>query len=114
MVVKQAIIINEDLGMSKGKTAAQAAHASLNVYLKSGSDVRKEWKKNGQTKIVLKASEKDFPELMAEAERLNIPYYKVNDAGRTEVDPGSSTAIGIGPDKASKIDKVTGELKLVS
>ncbi|MGC8537951.1 MAG: peptidyl-tRNA hydrolase, partial [Candidatus Micrarchaeia archaeon] len=33
--IKQAIIIRSDLEMSKGKTAAQAAHASLMSYFEA-------------------------------------------------------------------------------
>ena len=35
MNYKQAIVIRIDLGMSKGKTAAQAAHASLEAVMKT-------------------------------------------------------------------------------
>jgi len=111
---KQAIIINEGLEMSKGKMTAQACHASLSAYLKSDEDERSDWKSSGQKKIVVKAPEDDFDDFMAQAERLNIPCYKVMDAGLTEIESGSQTAIGLGPDKASKIDKITGELELVN
>lgn len=114
METKQAIIINEDLGMSTGKLAAQSCHASLNAYLKSSGEEKSDWKSSGQKKIVLEASGSEFDELMGRAERLNIPCYKVIDAGLTEVESGSQTAIGLGPDKASKIDQITGELELVN
>lgn len=114
MDLKQAIVVNADLGMSKGKMAAQACHASLNAYLKSDTEIRSDWKGSGAKKIVLETNEKDFREIMEKAERLNIPCYKVNDAGLTELEPGSTTAIGLGPEEASKIDKITGEFKLVN
>lgn len=37
----------------------------------------------------------------------------ITDAGRTQVEPGTVTCVGIGPALASKIDKVTGELKML-
>lgn len=114
MDIKQAIIINEDLSMSKGKTAAQSCHASLNAYLKSDTELRSEWKSSGAKKIVLKTEASNFNDIMRRAETLNIPCYKVIDAGLTEIKSGSQTAIGLGPDKASKIDQITGELKLVN
>jgi len=79
--IKQAIIINEDLGMSKGKTAAQSCHASLNAYLKSDTELRSKWKSSGSKKIVLKTEASNFNEIMRRAETLNIPCYKVIDAG---------------------------------
>ena len=37
----------------------------------------------------------------------------IEDAGKTVVEPGTITCLGIGPDKEDKIDKITGSLKLV-
>ncbi|MFP4038809.1 MAG: peptidyl-tRNA hydrolase Pth2 [Candidatus Nanohaloarchaea archaeon] len=113
MGLKQVIVVNSDLEMSKGKLAAQASHASLNAYLKSDEELRSEWKASGAKKVVVEASGSGFSKLLQKAETLNIPCYKVNDAGLTELEPGAETALGLGPDKASKIDKVTGELELV-
>ncbi|OTF74079.1 peptidyl-tRNA hydrolase 2, mitochondrial-like protein [Euroglyphus maynei] len=36
----------------------------------------------------------------------------IRDAGRTQVESGTKTAIAIGPAKGSLIDQVTGHLKL--
>ena len=113
MNLKQVIVVNSDLEMSKGKLAAQTAHASLNAYLKADKEKRSDWKASGQKKIVVESSGEKFLDLMQDAERLNIPCYKVNDAGLTEVEPGAETAVGFGPDEASKIDRITGDLKSV-
>ena len=113
MDLKQVIIINSDLDMSKGKLAAQASHASLNAYLRADNQKRSDWLSSGGKKVVVEEDPQKFGEVVREAERLNIPCYKVNDAGLTEVKPGSETAIGLGPEEASKIDKITGEMKLV-
>ncbi len=113
MEYKQVIIIDESLGMSKGKTAAQACHASLNSFLRSERPLRKEWNSKGAKKIILEKGNHSFEDVIKDAERLNIPYYKVNDAGHTELEPGTVTALGIGPAKSDKIDKLTSELKLI-
>jgi PTH2 family peptidyl-tRNA hydrolase len=113
MDLKQVIIINSDLEMSKGKVAAQASHASLNAYLRADNQKRSDWLSAGGKKVVVEESREKFPEVVREAERLNIPCYKVNDAGLTEVKSGSETAVGLGPEEASKIDKITGEMTLV-
>lgn len=111
--LKQAIIVDTGLGMSTGKTVAQACHASLNAFLSADSESREEWRAQGAKKIVLKKGEKDFAEFLAEAERLNIPHDKVMDAGLTEVSPGTETAVCLGPAEESKIDRITSELELV-
>ncbi|MFA9261866.1 MAG: aminoacyl-tRNA hydrolase [Undibacterium sp.] len=41
-----------------------------------------------------------------------LPVYLCCDAGRTQVDPGTPTALAIGPYYADAIDKITGGLKL--
>ncbi len=37
----------------------------------------------------------------------------VTDAGKTTVEPGTVTCLGIGPDADEKVDKITGSLKIV-
>lgn len=37
----------------------------------------------------------------------------MKDAGHTELPPGTITCLGIGPDDDKKIDKITGNLKLL-
>ena len=113
MDLKQVIIIDESLEMSKGKLAAQASHASLNAYKKAEEEIQKKWDSRGSKKIILEKGNQNFQDLIIEAERLNIPHYKVNDAGHTELNPGTTTALGLGPAKSDKIDKITSELKLV-
>ena len=113
MDLKQVIVVDESLDMSRGKLAAQASHASLNAFRKADDDLRTEWNSKGAKKIIVEKEEKSFQDLILEAERLNIPHYKVKDAGHTELEPGTATALGLGPAESSKIDKITSELKLV-
>ena len=52
-MLKQAIVIRTDLGMGKGKIAAQASHASVEGYIESAiSNPKKaeEWWRDGQKK----------------------------------------------------------------
>ena len=113
MSYKQVIVVDEELGMSKGKTAAQACHASLNAFLRAERPLRKDWNEHGGKKILLEKGDRTFGELIEKAERLNIPHYKVNDAGHTELEPGTATALGIGPAESDEIDRITSELKLI-
>jgi len=114
--LKQVIVIRKDLGMKPGKIAAQCAHASVEAIEKTEiktPGVVQEWKAGGMPKIVLKVnSEKELLELFMQIKKL-IPTALIRDAGRTQVEPGSITCIGIGPAKKSEIDKFTGKLKLL-
>lgn len=114
MELKQVILVRQDLKMSKGKIAAQASHASVECLLKTHKDLIEEWREQGMKKIILKV--KDKAELMKYrklAQDANISTCVITDAGHTEVEPGTVTCIGIGPDDENKIDRITGELKML-
>lgn len=114
---KMVIVVRTDLGMSKGKTAAQVAHAAVNCALAAKkNDPRSldQWMQNAYPKIVLKVeTERELFELKMTADALDITNSIITDAGRTEIAPGSVTCLGIGPDAESKIDKVTGDLSML-
>ncbi|WP_435360621.1 peptidyl-tRNA hydrolase Pth2 [Haloarchaeobius sp. DFWS5] len=111
--MKQAIVARTDIGMGKGKLAAQVAHASLSAYEDTDSRTRNEWKGSGQKKVVLKASgERQLFELADRAEREGIPHAIIRDAGHTQLDPGTVTALAVGPADDALVDKVTGDLSL--
>jgi PTH2 family peptidyl-tRNA hydrolase len=48
--MKQVIVVRADLGMSKGKLAAQACHASLGAYKKANERIIREWELEGGKK----------------------------------------------------------------
>jgi PTH2 family peptidyl-tRNA hydrolase len=112
--MKQVILVRQDLKLPKGKMAAQVAHASTAATLKSHKDDLKKWQAGGMKKVVLKV--KDMKELIKYknlAEDNGLVTALITDAGRTVVEPGTTTCLGIGPGKEEKIDKVTGSLKMV-
>ncbi|MGZ0748204.1 peptidyl-tRNA hydrolase Pth2 [Haloparvum sp. AD34] len=111
--MKQAIVARKDLGMGEGKLAAQVAHASLSAYEDAGSRTRKQWKGSGQKKIVLRGdSESQLFELADKAEREGIPHAIVRDAGHTQLEPGTVTALAVGPASEEIVDRITGDLSL--
>ena len=118
--MKQVIVIRSDLPLSGGKAVAQGAHASMGAYFDSldrwgefADDRIAPWKEEGRAKICLCVdSEQELLALAAACEEQNIGHYLVQDAGRTEVDPGTPTALGIGPDSSRHIDKLTRPLSL--
>jgi PTH2 family peptidyl-tRNA hydrolase len=110
---KQCIILRDDLKLSKGKAAVQTAHAALLSYERAPLPDRRRWKSQGQKKVVLKVpSLSALFKLRDEAEQLNLPAAIVEDAGLTEIPPGTVTALGIGPARAEEIDRLTRDLAL--
>jgi PTH2 family peptidyl-tRNA hydrolase len=116
MEYKQAIILRSDLGMDKGKLISQGAHASIaSAYrtMQKNPEIFREWM-SSMKKIVLKvASEKELVELKVKAAKAKLVVEIIRDAGRTQIAPGSVTALGIGPDTDEKIDAITRDLKLL-
>ncbi len=114
---KQVIVVREDLEMSPGKMAAQVAHASLSAAensRKEKEDWYESWKEEQQKKVVVKvSSEEKLKSLKEEADGLNLPNHLISDAGLTELDPGTTTALAVGPGPTEEIDKVTGDLPLL-
>ncbi len=116
MEYKLVVAVREDLDMSKGKMAVQVAHASVISALKCRSTNAKwfrNWYDEGQKKVVVKTDDVEgLRDLQNEAEKMNIPTALIDDAGLTELPPGTTTCLGIGPAPNSVIDQVTGNLKL--
>ncbi len=114
---KQVIVVRSDLKMSKGKLAVQVAHASVSSFYKTlieKPEYAKEWLNNKQPKVVVKVSGlKELYEVRDKADELGLITAVIQDAGLTELPPGTVTCIGIGPAPKHIIDEVTGELKLL-
>lgn len=116
VLIKQVIVVRNDLGMGKGKIAAQVGHACVlgaeHVRKSHPSWFEKWWE--GQAKIVLKVnSHKELDQVKMDAIELNLPWSEVSDAGHTQIAPGTVTCISIGPAPEDLIDKITRDLKLL-
>jgi len=115
MAVKLALIVRADLGMGRGKIAAQVAHAAVTAVLaNSGSRDFAAWLAEGQPKVVLKVvSAEQLVQVARAALAARLPVEVIRDAGRTQVDPGTVTCCAVGPADSDRIDAVTGELSLL-
>ncbi|KAJ9086635.1 hypothetical protein DSO57_1001917 [Entomophthora muscae] len=113
---KLVLVIRTDLGMTKGKVAAQCCHATLACYkaaARSQAQYLDKWEYEGQAKITLKCnSEEEMLELQEKARAAGLIGRSIQDAGRTQIAAGSRTVLGIGPGPISLINEVTGHLKL--
>lgn len=111
---KQVILVRTDLRLSKGKLAAQVAHASLQAYKACPFESQLEWEAWGSKKVVLKVKDlREMMEVRKGARKAGLPNELIKDAGRTEVEPGTVTALGIGPCEEERLEPLTGHLKML-
>lgn len=117
------VIVNSDLGMGKGKIAAQCCHAACHVTRILERNQRKcekytQWlKKDGETKVVLRATQAELQKVLDQFEVDRVVKREnnekdwcvaVHDAGRTQIPAGSLTCIAFKPtDRApTEIEKL--------
>lgn len=128
--VKQVIVIRKDLSMRKGKMVAQGCHASIafltNKMKKNASNpealwwvnltqAQKEWINGSFFKICVGVdSEKELLDLLEKSRTMGVDAHLITDQGHTEFNGvPTNTCLAIGPDYSSKIDLITGHLKLL-
>lgn len=112
--LKQVILVRKDLKLPKGKLAAQVAHASVDAALKTDRRLLDLWRAQGMKKVVLEvADEKELRIYERQARDEGLKVALITDAGRTVLEPGTTTCLGIGPDSESRIDRITGKLKVL-
>lgn len=114
---RMIFIVNNSLKMKKGKIAAQCGHAAIGLYkfnLIHHKNNLKLWERTGGAKIVCKGDNIEHLEnIMNQVLLKKIPVFLVEDQGRTQIEPGSKTILGIGPVLRSEIDNITSDLKLL-
>lgn len=137
MTVKQIIVVREDLNMSRGKIASQAAHASMKAlvdamskgigltneveeYNLSFSDSEndkelKEWLNGSFTKIVVYVkNEQKLMQLYEKVQKAGLRVSLIIDNGTTEFGGvKTKTCIAIGPHSAERIDPFTKKYPLL-
>lgn len=119
--VKQVIVMRNDLGMRRGKMIAQGCHASISFLtrkLQSNrkmTDVEQKWVNDRFTKICVRVdSEQELIDIHNKALVNGIESHLITDAGLTEFNGvPTKTCLALGPDYASKIDAISGHLKLL-
>ncbi|CAG2236859.1 PTH2 [Mytilus edulis] len=116
---KMVFVVNSEFSMGVGKVAAQVAHSALGLHRVLLENPQKygqmlmSWEQFGETKIVVKGDNtSQLLGLAAKANTMDLPNYLVQDAGRTQIEPGSITCLGI-MGKIDQVDSVTGSLKLL-
>jgi PTH2 family peptidyl-tRNA hydrolase len=112
--MKQVILVRADLKMSGGKLAAQVAHGSVEAVLKSDKKKVREWRDEGMKKVVLKVADKrELMKYKRWVEQSRMVNALITDAAKTFFTRPTTTVLAIGPAADERIDKVTGDLKML-
>mmetsp|Transcript_63073 Transcript_63073/g.126421 ORF Transcript_63073/g.126421 Transcript_63073/m.126421 type:complete len:166 (-) Transcript_63073:173-670(-) len=111
--MKLAVVARLDLGMSPGKLAVQVGHGVHVAITKSTGEQVAAWDADGASIVVLEVqSFQDLKLLRALARKRGVRAHSVRDEGLTEVQSGAWTVLAVGPDESSRVDEVTGKLRL--
>ena len=115
MAHKLVVAVRADLGMGRGKLAAQVAHAAVVAALAAqGRPDFRAWLADGQPKVVLRVSDAEqLSAAAAAAGAEGLPVHVIHDAGRTQLEPGTPTCCAVGPAENARVDAVTGGLPLL-
>jgi PTH2 family peptidyl-tRNA hydrolase len=112
------LVTRQDLELSKGKLAAQCAHAAAECVLaakRNNPRALDRYIKVGARKIVCKVPDLvSLKKVHSKAKKSGLLCHLVTDAGHTEIPPGTVTVVGIGPGPRKAIDKITGDFSLVN
>lgn len=127
---KMVLCVRSDLKMGKGKMCSQCCHACLSVYekilkrdkinsvkepgRKGHTTYLSLWKSMGQKKVVLKVSSlEELREIENSAIKQNLLTATIIDAGRTQIEPNTTTVLAIEPAPEDLLDSITGKLSLL-
>ncbi|PWN19645.1 peptidyl-tRNA hydrolase II [Microstroma glucosiphilum] len=119
------LLVRDDLKMDRGKIAVQCSHAALLLYTLPSSSTasltsplsrdvarwRSAWQAEGHPALPLRIPDLHSMHALAlEAQQRGVPTAIVRDAGRTQVQRGSETVLGIGPAEGRVMDEICGHL----
>jgi len=111
------LVLRGELRLTAGKAAVQVAHAAVMLARHAEAEAPAEfrtWWAGGQRKVALVVDTLDELEaLERRARAARIPSVWVEDAGFTEVPPGTRTCLGLGPAPDGALDPITGALDLL-
>lgn len=111
------MVLRGELRLTAGKAAVQVAHAAVLLARRAEAREPKEfatWWAGGQRKVALEVRTlAELEEIERRARAAGIPSVWVEDAGFTEVPPGTRTCLGLGPAPDAALDPITGGLPLL-
>ncbi len=97
------VILRKDLRLGKGKFSAQTAHAIVSLLPERG----KRWDfEQRPIEIWTVKDESNLLSIYRQAQKLKINYSLIRDVGKTQIAPGTKTAVGLGPINEAIFEKI--------
>ncbi len=88
------VVLRKDIHMGKGKFSAQAAHAVVSLIPQTNT----QWDFDEHPiEIWTVRGEENLVGIYSKAQKMNVNCTLIRDAGKTQIAPGSKTAVGLGP-----------------
>lgn len=89
------IFLNKSLGMSVGKSAAQASHAAAMSAIQSTNEARAAWEDTAQRMVVVLSADDDahLSRISTYLQQRGVHVIPIIDEGANEVEPQSWTAL---------------------
>jgi len=111
--MKQVIIINNPLALTRGKLANHVAKASLSGLFSGNVDFTNKWLTNGMSNALFKApDERTLIRLVSKADALSIPAELIRDGSQSDEVSGTIVCLRLGPATTETIDSLTRDLEL--
>jgi peptidyl-tRNA hydrolase len=102
------VVLRKDIKMGKGKFSAQTAHAIVSLLPQKGI----KWDfENNPIEIWTVKKEENLLGILRLANKQKINSSIIRDAGKTQLEPGTRTAIGLGPINEAIFDKLMCEFE---
>jgi PTH2 family peptidyl-tRNA hydrolase len=114
LTMKVVVLARYDLHMTAGKLAAQVGHAIHSLIRDSEESILENWEEDDSGSKIVVLGVTDLHQMLRythKAEQCGIGVFQIEDAGKTEVAPGSLTVAAIGPCYEEILDSITGDLR---
>jgi len=116
--LKMWLAVRCDLDLSRGKLVTQAGHAYQWLTIRAMQETPgalRDYLNMASPKIAVRVdSERELQRVQSEAEKADIPFYTVHDAGRTEHEPGTETVVAFGPAYRDELPPFLKRLQLLN
>ena len=101
-----AVVLRKDISMGKGKFSTQAAHAIVTLIPERG--MKWDFSKK-PVEIWTVKGEENLLGIYSKISKMKINCSLIRDAGKTQIAPGTRTAVGIGPINEAVLDSIMNE-----